>query len=116
MNDPAPPLPSEDPPNRSVAGLRIFGDDLEPDEITSLLGHPPSDSYRRGDTRTIKATGHVLTRKTSYWGLKAPEGHGDLNVQVTAILDPLTTDLAVWKDLSSRYHIDIFCGFFMGES
>ncbi len=28
----------------------------------------------------------------------------------------LTNDLAVWKDLSARFNIDLFCGWFMGNS
>ena len=38
----------------SVA-LRFFGDDLEPDEITAVLGIQPTESHRRGDIRRTRS-------------------------------------------------------------
>jgi hypothetical protein len=42
----------------------------------------------------------------------APE---NLNAQVAEILSCLTTDLAVWRQLSLHYQIDMYCGLFMGH-
>jgi uncharacterized protein DUF4279/SEC-C motif-containing protein len=43
---------------------------------------------------------------------KTPE---DLNLQVTELLSRLTPDLGTWRNLSSRFHVDLFCGLFMNE-
>jgi hypothetical protein len=43
----------------------------------------------------------------------APE---DLDGQVAELLAKLTGDLAVWSDLSRRFDLDLFCGWFMGSS
>jgi hypothetical protein len=41
---------------------------------------------------------------------------GDLDEQVRSILDRLPADLSIWQTLSSRYKIDFYCGWFMGET
>ena len=49
--------------NRTVASLRIFGDDLDPDEVTRLLGKRPDASERRGETvRAPSGRERVLRR------------------------------------------------------
>jgi hypothetical protein len=35
--------------DRAVAALRIVGDDLSPDEVSTPLGTPPTRSFARGD-------------------------------------------------------------------
>ena len=36
--------------------------------------------------------------------------------QVAELLDALTLDLAVWRDLSGRFKADLFCGLLMERS
>lgn len=102
--------------NHSVAGLRFFGDDLDPDEISTLLGATPTNAYRKGDV-LFGPIGQVRIAKTGSWRLKAtrrePE---DLEAQIFELLDRLSPDLDVWRDLSTRYKTDLFCGIFMGSS
>jgi len=109
--------PDEEPQfmreSTSAAGLRIFGD-FAPEDISQLLGCSPNESYLKGESRTFKS-GRVLTRKTSMWGLNAPDGKGDLDGQISWILSQVTDDLAIWSHLSQNHSIDIFCGFFMGD-
>ncbi|MDB6078299.1 MAG: hypothetical protein JWO82_2046 [Akkermansiaceae bacterium] len=109
-----PPLP-EDDPIRSVACLRFFGDDLSPDEITALLGHSPSDSFRRGDVEIFDPSGRTRVQKTGGWLLENPGGEGDFDAHIAALLTPLTQDLSIWQSLATRYQPDIFCGYFMNR-
>jgi Domain of unknown function (DUF4279)/SEC-C motif len=98
--------------HRSVAALRICGDELDPDEISRLLGGVPTLSYRKGDVKKSKIKD--LVRKSGAWMLEATDHEPEnLNVQVDEILRQLTQDLTVWKSLSNVYKIDLFCGFFM---
>lgn len=54
--------------------------------------------------------------KTGSWRFHATERvPGDLDAQVSEILDQLTPDLGVWASLS-RYEPDLFCGIFMASS
>ncbi|MGC1305574.1 MAG: DUF4279 domain-containing protein [Caulobacteraceae bacterium] len=101
---------------RTVAMLRILGDDLDPDAVSRLLGARPTAGARKGDVR-LSASGREVVARSGSWRLRA-EDHspGDLSTQIRDLLTKLTDNLAVWRELSRRYRCDIFCGLFMSES
>ncbi len=98
---------------RSTACLRLFGDALRPDEITNLLGCPPTKS------RLASAQAPSGTRtpsRTGAWLLSAQErSPGDLDAQIGELLSKLTDDLEVWRELNSRFRTDVFCGVFLHD-
>src|SRR5688572_27098801 len=104
----------------SVVALRIIGDDLDPAEITRLLGCQPSKAEAKGERIIYKNmtnnTETVRIARTGGWRLcavdRTPE---DLDGQIAELLSRLTDDLDVWKSLASKYHLDLFCGLFMQE-
>jgi hypothetical protein len=99
----------------SLVSLRIAGEELDPAEVTRLLGIEPSSSQIKGQELPSKT--RVRIAKFGQWCLKAtPAKPEDMNGQVAEILECLTSDLQVWKGLSERFEIDLFCGWFMGES
>ena len=99
----------------SFASLRVTGDELDPAEITRLLGAEPSSSQIKGQELTSKSG--VRIARVGHWHLEArPTKPEDMNAQVSEILERLTPDLLVWRALSERFDIDLFCGWFMGES
>jgi hypothetical protein len=101
---------------KSVATLRIFGDNLVPEELTALLGVAPTSSYRKGDTHVTRSGSRVV-RKTGMWRLEASDREPeDINAQVSELLDRATPDLDVWRGLSQKYDIDLFCGLFMDNT
>ena len=101
----------------SKSTLRLFGDNLDPDEITRLLGKRPTKSERKGDKRIGRVTGNESTVRTGSWRLEATiQSPGNFDEQIREILADLTDDFAVWLDLTSNYHADIFCGVFMSSS
>ena len=103
--------------HKSVATLRICGDDLNPDEITHLLGTSPSQAERKGDKIVGRKTGHVRIVKSGMWRLRASDCEPEnLDGQIRELLNKTNRDLSVWQKLSSRYQIDLFCGLFMSES
>ena len=103
--------------NRAVAVLRIVGEDLEPDEISALLGRQPSRSQRKGQEIQTNPGRPPRIAKFGNWRMDAQDTEPEnLDQQVVEMLNGLTTDLAVWRDLSSRYKVDVFCGWFMRES
>lgn len=103
--------------DKSVATLRIGGDDLKPAEITALLGHSASKQQVKGEVTVGKVSGRSFIAKTGMWRLESidacPE---DVDGQISEILSKLTTDQKVWKQLSSQYILDLFCGLFMKDS
>jgi Domain of unknown function (DUF4279) len=97
---------------RSTAALRVSGDDLDPDEITHILGAAPSFSYRNGDL--ISPGRSEAKRKCGMWLLESAEAEPeDYHAQIAAILSKLTRDLKVWHRLADKYQVDFYCGFFM---
>lgn len=101
--------------HRSAACLRIYGDQLDPDKISQMLGAKPTKSYRKGDIKHSKNAD--IIRKTGSWMFDAKDKEPEnLNAQVEEILSNLTQELTIWTKLSNEYGIDLFCGFFMKES
>lgn len=95
--------------------LRIFGDNLAPDSITEKLGHPPTHAESKGDEIVGKKSGRVRIAKSGGWRLQANNAvPGDLNAQISELLDKLTMDENVWTEIALDNKIDIFCGLFMG--
>ena len=99
--------------NKSTASLRVSGDDLDPEDITQLLGSEPSFSYRNGDL--ISPGRSAARRKCGMWLLKSGDAEPeDYHKQIESILSSLTNDLEIWRELSNKYEVDFFFGFFMG--
>lgn len=103
--------------DHSIVSFRIFGDDLVPAEVTSLVGCEPTKAYAKGDVRVGSTTGNRYIEKTGRWSLAAEDRRPeDIPAQVSEILGKLTREPAVWAVLRSRFTMDFFCGVFMGSS
>jgi hypothetical protein len=101
---------------KSVATLRISGDDLIPDEISSRLGCAPSKARQKAELIVGKKTGTTTVARTGMWSLYSTEREPeDLEIQIEELLANVTSDIAVWRDLVHRYRVDLFCGLFMGS-
>ena len=102
---------------KSVVTLRIGSDDLNPDEITKLLGATPTHTQTKGEKIVGRNTGSVRIAKIGMWRLCAsnrePE---DMDGQIQEILSQATSDLAVWRSIAKKHQIDLFCGLFLGGS
>ena len=100
---------------KSAACMRIHGDDLDPEEITRLLGATPTRAIRKDEKIVGQVTGRVRVAKSGLWQLKVsdrtPE---DLDGQIEEILSQMTDDLAIWRGISETYPMDLFCGLFLG--
>jgi Domain of unknown function (DUF4279) len=100
---------------RAVATLRIAGDDLVPAEISMLLGTEPTRSKEKGK-EWLTPLGETKIATTGQWHLYATDTEPEnLDDQVAELLGKLTSDLVVWSNLSTRFKIDLFCGWFMRE-
>lgn len=100
--------------DHSFATLRLVGDDLVPDHVSSLLGATPSVACLKGQ-ELVGPSGKVRIAKTGSWRLRAePRKPEDLEAQIFELLDALSGDLDVWASLS-RYQPDLFCGLFMSS-
>jgi Domain of unknown function (DUF4279) len=103
------------PVDETSATLRILGDDLDPDEITQILGFPPTVARRKGDIRIGKRTKNEYKARTGQWHLESPRGKGYLDNHIRWILDALCPEQDPWDSIKARYDLDLFCGLFLDD-
>jgi Domain of unknown function (DUF4279) len=103
--------------HRSVATLRIIGDDLVPMEISNMLGCQPTQAYEKGDVIQGAKSGRHYVKKSGMWRLQATDCEPEcIDGQAVELLEKLSTDMSVWASLSKRFRVELFCGLFMEES
>lgn len=104
--------------SESKVCLRFFGDDLDPAELTRLLGQFPTKSEKIGQIIVGKRSGKERVARTGSWRLDATKQvPGNLDAQIAEILELLTCNADVWQKLTARFKADVFCGLFMaGEN
>jgi hypothetical protein len=101
----------------SAASLRIIGDDLDPEEITRLLGCAPTMAEIKGQLLRGKSIARERIARTGCWSLEAADrAPDDLNSQIMEIVGQLNPDPHVWASLAERFRMDLFCGLFMAKS
>lgn len=98
---------------RSAATVGFYGEDLDPVEITSLLGAKPTvDVVKGGHWKT--SMGAEKLAYTGSWRLKSELSEpGNLERQISDLLASLTADLSVWHDLTNRFRGVMFCGLWL---
>ena len=88
--------------------LRFFGDDLDPEELSELLGAQPTLSRCRGEP--IPGQEGRLAETGSWLLSSERQSKSPLEIQVAALFGRLTGDLDVWRQLTRRFYADLFCG------
>ena len=101
---------AEDEPDKYDVCIRFFGDDLDPNEVSQLLGSSPTGSERLGDL--IPSRIRSRTARTGSWRLATEQSSDEIEEQLVALFGRLTADLAVWQSLTTPFEADIFCGVF----
>ena len=100
--------------SESHATLQMFGDTLEPAEITALLGGEPTHSQKKGQEIRSPKTGQVrIVRQGSWRCRSAPQHPANLDVQVAGLLEGLTDDMEIWRGIAARFKLRLFCGLFL---
>jgi hypothetical protein len=98
------------PVDRWQVALRVYGEELDPDQISALLGCQPSSAQRKGNPFPKKGR----------WLLKIDSGEcagdGDVDDGIRMLLARLPSDSGIWSSLTSNYAVDVFCGIFLATS
>lgn len=101
--------------SKSIATLRIAGDDLDPEGISLALGAKPTFSVPRHGFHNYPS-GRGRIARTGAWRIGTDYARpADLDSQIRDILSRLSNDPGVWKMISNRYEIDAFCGLWLEE-
>ena len=102
---------------KSVVTLRIYSDDLVPQQITELLGVSPTHAKSKGEKTVGSKTGKEYIAKSGIWRICASDREpGDLDGQIREILSQVTADRSVWQSITTKYRVNLFCGLFMNET
>jgi hypothetical protein len=102
--------------DQAYASFRVWGDDLDPLEITSALKIPPDTQYRRGEPRVRRSrrTGKISEyppHKLGMWSfssepwVRSPR----LEAHLSWFLDQLEPHAKTLRGLQRRYKMDFFC-------
>ncbi len=101
--------------DRSTISLRIFGANLDPEELTQLLGCAPSAAARTGDTVPKPLGGSHVVRQ-GFWRLEYGESDDtELEGKVEDLLAKLTSDVNAWQQVTRKYKAELFCGLFLNS-
>jgi hypothetical protein len=82
--------------------------------VTAELGVSPSFSARRGDRRESKAG--EITQRIGIWILELAESREwQLADGITTLLAGLPRSLEVWRTLTSKASVDLYCGLHLAD-
>lgn len=98
---------------RVSVSLRVFGDALEPDEVSALLGCPPTRFHRKGDKSSKNGS---TPERTGAWILDSLLSEKtEIEEHVEALLAPISNDTDEWANLTSRFSASILCSVFLDQ-
>jgi hypothetical protein len=91
--------------------LGIYGEPLEPERITELLGLTPTRWGRKGEIR-ISPRAKVPPRKNSFWLLSSPLADSEpLDAHLSWLMDKLEPKRQALEELAKEYKVQFVCGF-----
>ena len=99
--------------------LQVVGDDVDPDQVSMLLGSQPTSAHRKGDAINGQDGTFRRDAKSGRWSLElSSRDLDDLDFEraLASLVGSLTDDLSVWLDLSGKYDTGLFCGIFLADS
>jgi hypothetical protein len=106
------------PVDRFRITLRIFGEQLDPDHISALLGCAPTTAERTGVPISSGRGTRIPTKGRWSLTVESKDCYEDLDVEdgIKALLERLPSDNELWASLTSMYTVDVFCGIFVASS
>jgi hypothetical protein len=90
--------------DESSATLAVYGENLEPQDVTALLGVEPTRAFRKGDKQGPRSP----AMPHGAWFLEvrgiAPAGP---DTQLEILLSKLRAPGSVWRELNDRYTVQV---------
>ena len=98
--------------------LRIQGEDLDPAEISTLLGCAPTVAERKGLPVSFGDGSRIANK--GRWSLtidsKDCGERDDVEDGIKVLLSLLPNDVTLWASLTNAFSVDVFCGIFIASS
>ena len=99
--------------------LDVIGDEVDPDEISAMLGCQPTTAHRKGGA--IHGRDGMFRRhaKSGRWSLAVSsrdDEEPNFDTSLREMLESLTDNLDTWKHLAQRFDTGLFCGIFLTDS
>lgn len=90
--------------------LRITGENLDPDEVSGILGRQP-DSFERKGQPVLRPDGTVArTGRTGAWRLQlspADTDEWDCGEAIMVLMSRLPATVEIWRTLTQRFRVDV---------
>lgn len=93
--------------DESGVTLCVYGENLEPADVTKLLGVKPSQSFKRGYQRRPGA--HPMRHGAWFLEVRGKDPNGP-DFQLRKLLMKLPVSEKVWKELNRRYQVKLNFG------
>jgi hypothetical protein len=96
--------------------LRVFGGEgFDPEYLTKVLGCRPSIAETKGQ-RVVTPSGTRIAQENRWSMTVESDRKDEIEQGITALLNRLPTNLDLWRDLTQRYYVDLYCGLFLRSS
>lgn len=102
------------PIDSSRVSLRVIGDHVQPHAISELLAAIPDIACEKGDKRILFSSNKMMEERTGKWILHGTDPEFiHLEKQIISLLEKVTDDMSIWRELTENYEVDIHCGVFL---
>lgn len=99
---------------RVRVSLRVFGDALEPEEVSALLGREPTRCHRKGDP--VGGDESSAVEPTGAWILDSTLSEkAEIEDHIETLLSSVSNDTDEWEQLFSRFSASILCSAFLDQ-
>ena len=83
--------------------VNFYSENLDREEITSLLGHNPTKAWNTGERHPMGNAGRTRITNWGKWYLSSERDSIDVNIKLKNLFELLTDDLDKWQKLTSKY-------------
>jgi hypothetical protein len=89
------------------AGLRIYGEGLDLNEITQAMGLAPTRAHRKGD----RGSGGAIRRHDAWHYTVALPEDASFDVHLQALWTDVSPARDFLRSIKNKHTIDVFCGY-----
>ena len=90
--------------NESSVTLAVYGEDLEPSEVTALLGVVPTKAFRKGHRQASKSP--AMPHGAWFLEVRGVSPSGP-DTQLETLLSELPQSQHFWRELNERYTVQV---------